>query len=74
MTSARTHTHLAPQHEDSVDVREDAVETEVNVWTDQRKNRGQDAGSRLELRNESQTRYLKGKRNLRVNIGGGGGV
>lgn len=71
MTSAHTHTHLAPQHEDSVDVREDAVETEVNVWTDQRKNRGQDAGSRLELRDESQTRYLKGKRNLRVNIGGG---
>lgn len=43
--------YLAPQHEDSVDVREDAVKAEVDVWTDQRKNRGQDAGSRLELGN-----------------------
>lgn len=42
--------YLAPQHEDGVDVREDAVKAEVDVRTDQRKNRGQDAGTRLELR------------------------
>lgn len=44
------HVYLAPQHEDGVDVREDAVKAEVDVRTDQRKNRRQDAGTRLELR------------------------
>lgn len=41
--------YLAAQHKDGVDVREDSVKTEVDVWTDQRKNGGQDAGSRLQL-------------------------
>lgn len=44
------HVYLAPQHEDGVDVREDAVKAEVDVRADQRENRGQDAGTRLELR------------------------
>lgn len=30
--------YLAAQHKDGVDVREDAVKAEVDVWTDQRKN------------------------------------
>lgn len=42
--------YLAAQHKDGVDVREDAVKAEVDVRPDQRKNGGQDAGSRLELR------------------------
>lgn len=49
------HVYLAPQHKDGVDVREDAVKAEVDVRTDQRKNRGQDAGTRLELRRENWT-------------------
>lgn len=52
------HKYLAPQHEDGVDVREDAMKTEVDVWTDQRENRGQDAGSRLELRKKTGRAYF----------------
>lgn len=56
--SGEQHIYLAPQHKDGVDVRQDAVETEVDVWTDQRKNRGQDAGSRLELRKKTGHAYF----------------
>lgn len=54
----QTHVYLAAQHEDGVDVREDAVKAEVDVWTDQGKHRGQDAGSRLELRNKAAPAYF----------------
>lgn len=53
-----TQLYLAPQHEDGVDVGQDAVEAEVDVRTDQRKHRGQDAGARLELRSEGALAYV----------------
>lgn len=50
--------YLAAQNEDGVDVGEDAMKTEVNVRTDQRKNWRQDAGARLELGNKIYTIQL----------------
>lgn len=55
--------YLAAQNEDSVDVGEDAMKTEVNVRTDQRKNWRQDAGARLELGNKIYTIQLHDIRN-----------
>lgn len=41
--------HLTSQHEDGVDVRQDAVEAEVDVRTHEGKHRGQAAAPRLKL-------------------------
>ena len=43
--------YLAPQHEDGVDVRQDAVIAEVNVRTDQREDWWEDTRARVKLGN-----------------------
>lgn len=44
--------YLASQNEDGVDVGKNAMEAEVNVRTDQRKNWREDTGAGLELGNK----------------------
>lgn len=51
--------YLASQNEDSVDVGKDAMKTEVNVRSDQRKNWREDTGARLELRNKIKVCIFK---------------
>lgn len=50
--------YLASQNEDSVDVGEDAMKTEVNMGTNQRKNWGENTGPRLELGNKIRHAYF----------------
>lgn len=45
--------YLASQHKHSVDVRQDAMKTEVDVRTDQREDRWEDTGARMELQKEN---------------------
>lgn len=51
--------YLASENEDSVDVGKNAMKTEVNVRTDQRKNRREDTGARLELWRKTQFSYKR---------------
>lgn len=46
-------TDLTSQHKDSVDVRQDAMETKVYVWPHQGEHRGQITDARLQLEDDT---------------------
>ena len=52
------YTYLASKDKDSVDMGEDAMKTEVNMRTDQRKNWGENTASRLKLGNKIRDAYV----------------
>lgn len=51
-------TDLTPQHKDGVDVRQDAMETEVYVRPHQREHRGQVTDARLQLEDNTHNLTL----------------